>query len=224
MNWIFISLFFVFFSWFAKDNWKKYVELAIPLSLLIWLMNQVDLLNLGTGEERLLQWFGTALVFLIVEKTMHAFLAFPLTWSYILISLAAFSFAMGFDVFRPDDYAIIPAGIMAILVLMVLIRAGLLLLNNKHSKENATFIIFQLAINALMLYASFYKLMDRSWALPWSYLVAAGTILFFLSQLWKIWESLNKPIEDWSDRISFSFSMAQFLVVVGAYFHYAQFI
>ena len=181
-------------------------------------------MNLGINEESLLQWFAIALVFLIVEKTLLAFLAIPAAWSYILIGLAAFSYALGLDVFRPDDYASIPASIMAFLVLLVAFRAGLIVQNNNHPKENSIFIISQLAISALMLYASFYKLMDRSWSLPWSYLVAAGAILFFLAQLWKAWKNLNISVEDWDDRISFSFSAAQILVVVGAYFHYAQYL
>ena len=226
MIWLWLGLIFLIASWISnfrnKVSLENYFDLGFLLSLLLWLAAQVDLINLGVDEESLLQWFAIGLLFLIIKKTGHLFFAISPTWSLALDGTAAFSYALGFHVFRPDAYAKIPASIMAFLVLILAIRAGKRLIVKDNPK--AIFIIMQIAVFALMLYASFYKIMDRVWQLPWSYMVAIGAILFSLSQLWRAWIILKLSTEDWHGRISVSTNLAQLLIIVAAYYHYSQYL
>lgn len=226
MNWLYIGLAFVLLSWFSTEKWKSYFEFAIPLALIFWLMSLVDLFSLGSQEESLLQWFAIGLAFIFIAKIGRAFSMIKDYWSYGLEALAAFSYAIGFDVFRPDAYARIPAILIALLILLLAIRVGKRILDRENSNAfpKKLFVLLQIVAFALMLYSSIYKLMDRTWSLPWSYLVAVGAFLFILAQLWKVWKSLDLTSEDWSRRILLSFTSAQILIVGAAYFHYAQFL
>jgi len=226
MIWLFISLFFILMAWVSTEKWKKYFDTAFLFALLFWLVSQVDLFDLGGDEEALLQWFAIALVILIINKLWQAFYFINSHGSFTLEALAAFSYALGLDVFRPDAYARIPAGIIGFLVLIVAMRAGKRMLAHKNQRIGFRniFIVLQVIAFALMLYASFYKLLDRVWLLPWSYLMALGALSFCLSQIWRAWMKLDLTEENWHNRISITFASSQFLIVVAAYYHYAQYL
>ncbi len=229
MIWFLISVISLLISWWAlaasNSKLRSIFSLGALIGLLLWLDSLVELTKLGQDEEALLLWFAIGLIILIVNAVAH-FFDIPSSWDYILKSASAFSYALGLDVFRPDSYALIPAAIIALMVILVGTRAVMRLLrsNKIPSWINQVAILSSTTIFSLMLYASFYKLLDRGWLLPWSYLAALGALLFVLSQLWKAWQDLGLSENKWRARIFISYDLAQYFLIVSAYYHYSQYI
>lgn len=229
MLWMILSVFSLLISWWALavNNSKihMFFSLGALIALFSWFASQVNLLKLGQGEESLLLWFAVGLLFLIVNAAATIFSVSSL-WGNILKTVAAFSYALGLDVFRPDAFALIPAGIIGLMVILVGGRAASRLLRSKNiSREiDKVAILISTSAFSLMLYASFYKLLDRGWQLPWSFMVAIGALLFALSQLWETWKKLELGGSNWRARIIVSFDLAQYLLVLSAYYHYSKYL
>lgn len=177
------------------------------------------------------------------------------TLSAAAVPLAAVCYALGFDVLRPDAYSYVPAAILGALVLIVAFQAFLRLaptrkrtkltrfrdpkskIRNQQSKILLNSRTFQLALYiltiAVLVYSATFKVIDRGWLLPWSYMAAAGGILFALAQLWSALglgsRSSRKGsaptfIPHPSSFIPAVMRLGELLMVVSAFFVYREFL
>lgn len=216
-------------TWLAQSKeWSRvevYSRVAFFIILLAWLWISADLPSLGSGEEGLLLWIAYGLgVALLGELLQISNLWLP--WAYATYPLSALLFAMGLDVLRPNAYAYTPAAIIAILVGLVtarLIQKLFLSLQERGwGAYKPILAIYTLSI-ALMLYAAFFKLMDRNWLLPWSYLMALGALLISLSQVWIAWDQIRDlPVVQLRNS-TLGYQLGSFLIVLAAFSHYQQY-
>lgn len=212
----------------ASKGWSRienYSRIFFVAALIAWLRISADLPDLGGGEKRLLIWFAWGLGFALLGETLLAFTQLG-TWAYLAFPLSAVFFALGFDVFRPNAYAYLPATILAILVGLVAARAALRLLQALDARGRSSYrfaALLYTASIALMLFAAFYKLMDRNWLLPWSYLAAGGALLFALSQLWIGWEKITDAAVVEARNARAAFQLGFLLLTLAAFFHYQQY-
>lgn len=204
------------------DRERDYQALsAVWLALLLfWLNAQANLPELGRDEEALLVWVGVALALLIAAALSRLW---PRSQRFAapLLALASFAYALALDVFRPDAYGFFPAAILGAMVLIVALRIFIRL--RALDGVNPIAALALILPPAVMLYASFYKLFDRTWVLPWSYLMAAGVILFAVSQLWQSWSAVGLSAAPWRKRIALAFGLGQLLIVLSAFYHYARY-
>ncbi|MDA1329451.1 MAG: hypothetical protein O3B43_00035 [Chloroflexi bacterium] len=178
---------------------------------------------MGADEERLLLWFAWGIVVLLVAEIVFSIQQRTSEFSGVARPLAAFFFALGLDFLRPDAYAIVPATIVALLVISVALRTIRRFWPKFAERRAQVQGILVMGSYALLLYAAIYKLFDRGWILPWSLLLAAGTFWLVLSQLWHWWDVLIAGNPKVSRFAESSFHGANVLIVVSAYFHYQQF-
>ncbi len=148
----------------------------------------------GGGESGLLGWFVLGLLALIAGTAL-AMNASGERRSRIAVPIAAAFFALGLDVFRPDDYATVPALILGVMVAAVVWKAHATLapLNGKKPPTvDRVGLAVKIAVVGVLVFAGIYKVMDRGWPLPWSYMAAGGALLFAGAQLRLGWERLRR--------------------------------
>jgi hypothetical protein len=186
---------------------------------------QSDFLSLGSGEEGLLKWVGIGLALALVGEIVQRSKMQRKFAQRFTPAIAVF-FAMGLDVFRPSEYAYAPATMLAIFVALVTGRAAWRIVRDIKGSEGSgqrLAVLIQIIAQGLLLFAAFFKLMDRNWLLPWSYLIAIGALLFAVAQLWIGWESLfGKEIVK-ARNARASYQLGILFIVVSAFFHYQQY-
>jgi hypothetical protein len=210
----------------GRQSIESLGRVAFPASLLIWLWQIGNLPNLGGDEERLLLWFGWGLGAALLGEALRAIRSVPASLANAAPPLVALLYALGLDFLRPDAYATIPAAIVGFLVALLAVRVGRLAwphLIRKTTAAKGGLALVEIIPYALLLYAAFYKLFDRSWLLPWSYLTAGGALLLVLSQLWKSWKALREQPGVRDSWILFAYQLANLLMVFAAYNHYRQY-
>jgi hypothetical protein len=208
------------FLWLNRRRWSQILQIGWVSLLIIWLNQEANFFNLGRDEEGLLKWIGLGLLFVLLA-ILSQFLGKSTNFSRIFYGLSALSYALALDVFRPDEYGYFPAAIIAAMVLLVALRIIQRL--QKATGFNITQISPLVLLPSLMLYASFYKLFDRNWVLPWSYLMAAGISLFAISQLWQAWSDFELSDDLWRKRIALSLGIGNNLIAMSALYHYSQY-
>jgi hypothetical protein len=143
------------------------------------------------------------------------------------VALAALSFAAGFDVLRPDDYALVPGLLVGAMVVSVGARAYVqfskALGNKGYTIVRVALGLYMLALT-VMVYSAVFKVIDRGWALPWAYLAGGGALVFAAGQLWLGSEKLlrAKGAPAWMQRGAMG--MGQLMMVVAAVFVYKEFL
>lgn len=172
---------------------------AFYLALIAWIFSEGGMRVFSGGEAGLLGWFVGGLVFSLLGFLLP-------NKPPVAILVAALCYAMGFDVLQPDAYSYVPASILGALILVVAVTAFLRLaatrkrtrltrprnpkskIENRKSKLLLNSHTLQLALYilsvAVLAYSATFKVIDRGWLLPWSYMAAAGGLLFAFSQLW----------------------------------------
>ena len=229
MSLLLIALALIWVTWIAESKGlsqiDRYSRIAFFAVLIVWLWVSADLPKLGNGEEGLLLWFAYGLGAAVVGELLQQFKLW-MPWSYVAFPLTALLFAMGLDVFRPNAYAYAPAAVLTIMVSLVAARLAQRLIPNMKNRgwsvNLVAMMLYTLSV-AIMLFAAFFKLMDRNWLLPWSYLLASGALLWALSQLWIAWEMV-RGIRVVQPRNSLAaYQLGSLLIVVAAFFHYQQY-
>jgi hypothetical protein len=224
-----IAIALIGLTWLSSARgWKRAEEIssvAFFVVLIVWLLTQADFLNLGSGEEGLLKWIGYGLVLALAAEILQRYPGQRIIAGAV-VPLAAVLFALGLDVVRPSEYAYAPATILAILVALVAGRAAQRMLRDLKGRDNSgqgIAVLFYVSAMALLLFAAFFKLMDRNWLLPWSYLVSIGALLFAVSQLWMGWKRLFAKDVVEARHARAAYQLGMLLIVVSAFFHYQQY-
>ena len=216
-------------SWLASyKNWsgiEAVSRIAFFAILLAWLWTSADLPSLGSGEEGLLLWIAYGIGLALLGEVLQV-TKLGAHWSNATYPLSAIFVAIGLDVFRPNAYAYTPAAIIAVLVGLVSFRVIQQLFRSLQKREGGGYkpilAIYALCV-ALMLYAAFFKLMDRNWLLPWSYIMAVGALLFALSQLWLAWDRIRDLMVVRPRNRLLAYQLGSLFIVIAAFFHYQQY-
>ena len=202
-------------------------RLGFYVALVGWIWSEAGQQAFIGNETSLLGWFVIGLVLFAAGEATGLLGKGLGAWSLAVAALAALSFAAGFDVLRPDEYALVPAVLLGAMVLSVAARAYLQLakaLGRKVStEERAALGLYALAM-AVMLYAAVFKVIDRGWALPWAYLAGGGALVFAASQLWMGSEEIlrAKGAPAWV-RMG-AINLGQLMMVVAALSVYREFL
>jgi hypothetical protein len=225
MIWLLLAAISVLLSLAGTIAERRSLELlgriSLPVALLLWLWQVGQLPSLGGDEERLLLWFGWGLGAALLAEVLKAVPSIPASVPSALLPASALLYALGLDFLRPDTYALIPASILGMLVGALAVRIGARIWP-RLSGGVAALKLLGILPYALLVYGAFYKLFDRNWLLPWSYLIAAGAVLLALAQLWAAWnDHFERGIKPaW---ILLVYQLAQLLIVVAALYHYRQY-
>jgi hypothetical protein len=166
-------------------NASRWAAIAMYAALAVMILATAGDVAFSKGEAGLLGWFVFGLATL-AAGTALAFKASSERRSRIAVPIAAAMFALGLDVTRPDEYAFVPAAILGAMVAAVVWRAHTTLapLNGKKpSTVDRVGLVIKIALVGVLVFAGIYKVIDRGWPLPWSYLVAGGALLFAGAQL-----------------------------------------
>ena len=209
------------------DQFGLVGRLLFYLALIIWIWSEAGEKVFAGSETGLLGWFLIGLMLFSAGEAL-SFLNKGLgALSLAAVALGALSFAAGFDVLRPDDYALVPALLLAAMVLSVAARAYVqfskALSKKGHTIARVALALYALAM-AVMVYAAVYKIIDRGWALPWAYLAGGGALVFAAGQLWMGSEKLlrAKSAPAWMQMGAIN--LGQLMMVVAAVFVYREFL
>jgi hypothetical protein len=194
-------------------------------SLIAWMWMEAGSKAFRGSETQLIGWFIIGLALFFLSELLPMFRE-QSGWTLAAQGLGAGAFALGFDVFRPDDYSYVPGAILAVLVLAVGIQAYLRLASGM--KKTATMDRAYLAIYVLLItvlvYSATAKIIDRGWALPWAYMSSVGALLFAAGQVWMGWEAVlrKKVTTPWVQAAAIN--AGQLMMVVASFFVYREFL
>lgn len=203
---------------------------ALYLLLAVWIVGQAGARAFIGSESHHLGYFVAGLVVLAAgEWTSGWSSAAVAAWAPAATAIAAVMFALGFKVFEMHPYAPVPAVILIVLVLVVMVQASRRLAAAKtgRSKASANQVQWRnvyISAIGLLVYAAFYKLIDRGWPMASAYSAAIGALAFTVAQLWwghsaVLRQELAAP---WLRRLALQAGVL--LMVVGAFFVYQGFI
>jgi hypothetical protein len=210
----------------SRSRWaaSRLAAIAMYAALAVMIAATAGAAAFGGGETGLLGWFVFGLAAL-AAGTALAMNKHSERRSRIAVPIAAVMFALGLDVTRPDEYSYVPAVILAVMVAAVVWKAHAKLapLNGQNPPAvDRIGLAVKIALIGVFVFAGIYKVIDRNWPLPWSYMAAGGPMLFAGAQLRLGWERLRRktPPSLWlwlSDA-------AVVLVVTAGYFIYVAFL
>jgi len=178
------------------------------------------------SETGLIGWFIIGPALFLVSELLLVLRTETNGWALAAQGLAAGAFALGFDLFRPDDYSFVPGAILVALILVVAMQAYLRMsagMKNSGSSFRVLLALYVVSIAGLV-YASAAKVIDRGWALPVAYAAGAGALLFAAGQVWMGWEMVQKKkiVAPWVRAAAIN--LGQLLMVVAAFFVYNEFL
>ena len=204
-----------------------YARLGMYASLAVWIVTRAGGKAFQGSETSLLGWFVWGLLFLLAGEILSKWGGALSGYALIPIPLMAVCFALGFDVFRPDAYATVPAAILGVFTVAVSGRAYLKLAGRggkKASLKEQIGLFFKVAAEAFMVYAAIYKVIDRGWDLPWSYMAAGGGLLFSAAQMWIGWKKVlgKQTVAEWLPPVAGDLGVLS--MVVAAFFVYQPFL
>lgn len=178
------------------------------------------------SETGLIGWFIIGLALFLISELLPVFLTETRDWALAAQGLAAGTFALGFDVLRPDDYSYVPGAILGALVLVVAMQAYLRLSAGLKNAGPASRVLlaFYIFVISGLVYAAAAKVIDRGWALPVAYAAGAGALLFSAGQVWMGWGMMQnkKVVAQWVQITAIN--LGELLMVVAAFFVYKEFL
>lgn len=202
-------------------------RLVFFLALIVWILSEAGDRAFQGSETSLLGWFVIGLGLFLAGEVV-GYLGKGLGgWSLAAVALAALAFAAGFDVLRPDDYALVPALLVGAMVVSVAARAYVqfskALGKKGYTIARVALGLYMLALT-VMVYSAVFKVIDRGWALPWAYLAGGGALVFAAGQLWLGSEMLlrAKGAPAWMQKAAMG--LGQLMMVVAAVFVYKEFL
>jgi hypothetical protein len=210
----------------SRRNWNasRWAAIALYTPLAVMIVATAGAAAFGGSETGLLGWFVFGLAAVAVGTAL-AMNESSERRSRIAVPIAAAMFALGLDVTRPDEYSYVPAAILAVMVVAVVWKAHAKLapLNGKNPPAvDRIGLAVKIAVIGVFVFAGIYKVIDRNWPLPWSYMAAGGALLFAGAQLRLGWERLRRksPPALWA----WLSDAAVVLVVTAGYFIYIAFL
>ena len=194
--------------------------------LIAWFWLEAGNKAFGSGEPGLMGWFIIGSVLFLIGELLPVLQEETASWALAAWGLAAGAFALGFDIFRPDDYSYVPGAILGVLTLLVALQAYFSLstgIKKSAGFDRVLLAIYIFAITALV-YAAIAKSIDRGWALPWAYMASGGALLFAAGQAWMGWEDIlkKKVAAPWVQVAAIN--VGQLMMVVAAFFVYKEFL
>lgn len=207
-------------------GWQKGSIVAFYLLLIAWIVAEAGGQAFQGSETSFLGFFVGGLAILAVGELLPVWDLARVSLSQAAAPLAAFAFALGFDMLHPDEYSYVPATFLGLLVLVVAWRAYVRLATGPRKKKatiNVSLLLYIVAV-ALLVYSAVFKMIDRGWLLPWAYLASAGALLFSTAQVWLGWEKVlkQKPVSGWIREGVFNLGIL--IMVVAAFFVYREFL
>lgn len=203
---------------------------AAYVLLAVWMAGQAGALAFVSLESQHLSYFVVGLVVLALGELASGWASASLAAKAPAATVvAAVLFALGLKVFEFHPYAAVPAVVLIPGVLLVIVQASRRLAAAKtgRRKPSATQTQWRnLYISAvgLLLYAAFYKLIDRGWPMASAYGAALGALLFAVAQLWWGYSVVlrQQVAAPWLRRLALQAGVL--LIVVGAFMVYKEFI
>lgn len=188
-------------AWRGSVRNVRLVSLGVYAGLAASILAVAGQRAFGGGEPGLLGWFAYGLLILFVGAAFSLDSGFG-RWSLVATPIAGALFALGFDFAQPDEYAYVPGAILAGMVLIVVVtaHARLATLNGKNpSLQDRVGLALKALALGLLVFAAIFKVIDRGWQLPWSYIAAGGGLLFAAAQLRLGVQKLRrgKPMPGW---------------------------
>ena len=93
--------------------------------LIAWFWLEAGNKAFDSGEPGLMGWFIIGSALFLIGELLPVLREETAGWALAAQGLAAGTFALGFDIFRPDDYSYVPGAILGVLTLMVGLQAHL---------------------------------------------------------------------------------------------------
>ena len=229
MIWLIVAILAVAGSMVAlQRGWGKgafFGRLVFYFALGVWMWAEAGPQAFRGSETGLLGWLIIGLALFALGDGLGYLTGGPSTWSFAAAALAALAFALGFDILRPDEYALVPGVLLALLVASVAVRAYLQMTGRKGGKgSNRVWLGMYMAAIAVMVFAGVFKMIDRGWALPWAYLAGGGALSYAAGQLWLGGERVlgKQTVPAWVQ--VGALNLGQVMMVVAALFVYREFL
>ncbi|MCW5874471.1 MAG: hypothetical protein KIS88_07485 [Anaerolineales bacterium] len=203
---------------------------ALYLLLAMWIVGQAGARAFTGSESHHLGYFVAGLVVLAAGEWASGWASAAVaSWAPAATAIAAVMFALGFKVFELHPYAPVPAVILIVLVLLVMVQASRRLAAAKtgRRKPSASQVQWRnvyISAIGLLVYAAFYKLIERGWPMASAYSAAIGALLLALAQLWWGYSVVlrQQVAAPWLRRLALQAGVL--LMVVGAFFVYKGFL
>ena len=232
MNLLGIAFVIALADWFAVGRGIKRLRYitrpGVILLLFAWLWVTVDLPDVtGNTQAAPLIWFGWALGFSLLGDVL-----LMLPRQQIIGGLAAFmltnlAFVFGFGGLGFSEGFLFPWILLTFFVVATGLRLNARILRGvRNSDEQRLAIpvaIYSLVISA-MLIAALSSLIKSEWRFEHAYLVSAGGLMLYISNVFLAWERFVKPIPRAKIKVVILYHLGQFGLVVGALLHFQQFI
>lgn len=209
----------------GEKRWAASNAILFYVSLVFFIVSQAGTHAFVGSETNLLGYFVAGLILLALGEGLAAWGSKQRArWAQAALPLAAVSFALGFDVFRPDDYSYVPAAILLAVVVIVAYRVYVSLAAGLKKKQTRWPVLATVTALASMVFAATFKTIDRGWLMPWAYMASVGALLIAVAQLRAAVERLLRRKAPAAWLLAALTQLGVALMVVGAWFVYQQFL
>lgn len=230
MQLLLIALVIAILDWVAVV--RKNIRLGyitrpgVMVALLVWLWVSAGLTSLSAHPEALpLRWFAWGLAFSLAGDVLMMLPRQQFIGALVAFLLAHLAYIMGFDGLGYAQNLKIPWSMVVLLVaipgtrIFINISAGL----RKSGKQKLLIPVaaYSLVISA-MLVAALSSLINAQWEFTHAYLVSAGALLFYISDVILGWDRFIDPLPNARLKIAVLYHLGQFGIVLGAVLHYIK--
>jgi len=217
-TWLWVALPVAFLEWVAvSKGWKTLEYFAKPgvlVLLLAWLWG-------ASGFQGQLAWFAAGLAFSLLGDILLL-----LSGRFFLAGVAAFliaqlAYVAGFNASLPPVNlpSLILAGLVALTALRLYRTLARGLQSSGQDKLKIPVLLYSSAIS-LMLLSALITLVRPEWGEGPAWVVSAGALLFFVSDMLLAWEKFVHPARGRPLRIIISYHLGQGLIILGAALQY----
>jgi alkenylglycerophosphocholine/alkenylglycerophosphoethanolamine hydrolase len=225
----YLSVLLAIYHWVAiwrQDQRGALITKPLMMMCLIaWVVVYGDLLaRLAEPATRSLGWFALGLVFGLAGDVL---LELPPAKGF---RAGLFSFLIGQLCYILGFGRLVPKGssteanlILEICILIFVIwiaRCLLVSMKGTHHEGLRLPVMIYTVVISLMLYAAATTLFDPAWSMPAAGIVAAGALLFYISDAMNAWSLFIKPFENHRLWIMVTYHLAQLGIAAGVVMHF----
>lgn len=215
-------------AWLLRKKQREfsvYARLVFFVALALWIWSEVGGQAFRGAETSLLGWFILGLLMFLVAEALLFMGVEMAGWAPVATAVASLGFAMGYDILRPDSYSVIPAVLVAAMVISVAFRAYVQFAAGVGKDRQARLmLVLYIAAMTVLVFAGVYKIVDRGWAFQWAFLAGGGALLFAGGQLWLGWERVLHKVGVPAWMQAGAVNLGQLMMVVSAVFVYRDFL